>query len=157
MDPRSPSRKENPPIDAPELAQRIATLIDEKQGEDICILDVSGPLVIADLFVIASARNARHARAIAGDIVHEMKQHSRYRRHAAGLEGTGNWVLLDFDEVVVHIFQEDARAFYALEDLWGDVPRIPFTPAPRPADAPEPRDDWESFPDPIVPDSRSTR
>ena len=107
--------------------------------------------------MIASARNARHTRAIAGDIVQEMKQSGRLRRHASGLEGEGNWVLLDFDDVVVHLFQQDARSFYALEDLWADVPRLEFTPAPKPADAPDVEDSWESFPDPIVPDSGGTR
>jgi ribosome-associated protein len=140
-------------IEAKELARQIAEVIDEKQGADIQILDVSGPLVIADHFVVASARNPRHARAIASEVVYAMKQLARPCRHAAGNEGESNWVLLDFDDVVVHIFQDEARAFYDLESLWADVPRLEFTPARRAAgDASV----WESLPESTYPDSGGT-
>ena len=108
--------------------------MEEKQGEDLCILDVSGPLVIADYFVIANARNTRHARAIASGVDYAMKQTGRLRRNAAGVTGESNWVLLDFDDVVVHIFQADARAFYDLENLWADVPRVAYEPSETPSD-----------------------
>jgi len=140
--------QENCAIEAKQLALTIARIIHEKHGEDIRILDVSGPLVIADYFVIASARNARHARALAGAVDSAMKQSGRLRRNSAGLEGEGNWILLDFDDVVVHVFQSESRAFYDLESLWGDVPTVEFEPEPTPA---EPTRDvsagWEPFPD----------
>ena len=130
------------------MAQHIAQLIHEKQGEDIVILDVSGPLVIADHFIIATARNSRHARAIAQGVESAMKQQGLLRRSTAGMEGESNWVLLDFDEVVVQIFQPDARSFYDLEGLWGDVPRIPFEPSGEPETASgDLSPSWESFPD----------
>jgi ribosome-associated protein len=100
--------------------------------------------VIADYFVIASARNTRHARALASAIDYEMKQAGRLRRNAAGVEGESSWVLIDFDDVVVHIFQADARAFYDLESLWADVPRVAFEPAETQGDGSE---DWGSIPD----------
>jgi len=100
--------------------------------------------VIADHFVIASARNTRHARALASAVDYEMKHSGRLRRNAAGVEGQSNWVLLDFDDVVVHIFQADARSFYDLESLWADVPRVHYESGEPPADGSE---DWESVPD----------
>jgi ribosome-associated protein len=138
------SGQEPSPIESAELAQTIARIIEEKQGDDISILDVSGPLVIADYFVIASARNTRHARALASAIDYRMKQSGRLRRNAAGVEGESNWVLLDFDDVVVHVFQADARAFYDLESLWADVPRVAYEPAEPGSESSE---DWESIPD----------
>ena len=123
---------------ARELALALADLIDQKQGKDIAILDVSGPLVIADCFVIASARNARHAQAIGTELTLTMKARNRPRRNAAGTEGENHWVLVDFDEVVVHVFEEQARSFYDLESLWADVPRIPFTPSAKPVPVEEP-------------------
>lgn len=100
--------------------------------------------MIADHFVIASARNTRHARALASAVDYDMKQSGRLRRNAAGVEGESNWVLLDFDDVVVHIFQADARAFYDLESLWADVPRVEYESTGTPGDGSE---DWESIPD----------
>lgn len=126
---------------ARDLALALADLIDQKQGKDIVILDVSGPLVIADYFVIASARNARHAQAIGTEVTLALKAQGRPRRGAAGTEGENHWVLVDFDEVVVHVFEDEARTFYDLESLWADVPRIPFTPTPRPQPVEEPGPD----------------
>ncbi len=88
-------------------------------------------LGIADYFVIISARNPRHAQAIAQELDYEMKHRGRLRLHAAGFGQENRWVLLDFGDVVVHVFIAEARAFYALEDLWGDAPRVAFEPMPQ--------------------------
>lgn len=102
---------------------------------DIVVLDVSGPFVIADYFVIATVQSTRQAQALAKDLDLESKAtRGRRRRNTGGLETEeSNWVLLDFDDVVVHLFLPEARAYYALEALWADVPMVPFTPAPRTA------------------------
>ena len=140
--------QENQAIEAKELALSIAQIIHDKHGEKISILDVSGPLVIADYFVVASARNTRHAKAIASGVNQTMKQSGRLRRHTAGVDGDSNWVLLDFDSVVVHIFQEDARSFYDLESLWCDVPKEEFVPDSEPTEpAGDSQGTWESYPD----------
>ncbi len=120
------------------LALHIAQRLDEKQAEDIAVLDVSGPLVIADVFVVATVNSTRQAQALAREIDQEVKGlRGRRRRNTGGLETEdSNWVLLDFDDVVVHLFLPEARVYYALEELWADVPRIPFTPAPKPVAAP---------------------
>ncbi len=116
------------PQDPKELALVLAGLLDHKKGADIAILDVSGPLVIADYFVIATANNPRHAKALGVELDTTMKRAGLLRRNAAGMDGGNSWVLLDFDDVVVHIFIPESRAFYALESLWADVPTLPFVP-----------------------------
>lgn len=114
------------------MALRIAQLLDEKQAKDIVVLDVSGPFVIADYFVIATVQSTRQGQALARELDLDSKaERGRRRRNTGGLEtGESNWVLLDFDDVVVHLFLPEAREYYALEALWADVPRVPFVPAP---------------------------
>jgi ribosome-associated protein len=114
-----------------ELALTIAQRLDEKQAKDIVVLDVSGPLVIADYFVVATVQSTRQGQALAKELDLEHKAlRGRRRRNTGGLETKeSNWVLLDFDEIVVHLFLPEARAYYALETLWADVPRLPFTPS----------------------------
>ena len=109
------------------LAQRLS----EKQATDIVILDVSGPLVIADYFVVATVRSTRLGHALAKELDYEHKELRQIRRrNTGGMEtNESNWVLLDFDDIVVHLFLPEARAYYGLETLWADVPRLPFTPA----------------------------
>ena len=104
-----------------------------QQGEGIEVLDVSGPLVIADFFVVATAKNHRHAVSMARELERSMKAQGLKRLHTSGIEGESRWILLDFDLVVVHLFEEEARSFYALEALWGDAPRVDYTPPAAPA------------------------
>lgn len=117
-----------------ELARTIAQRLDEKLAKDIVILDVSGPLVIADYFVVATVQSTRQGQALAKELDLEHKAlRGRRRRNTGGLEtAESNWVLLDFDDIVVHLFLPEARAYYALETLWADVPRLPFTPGRKP-------------------------
>ena len=112
------------------MALLIAQRLSEKQATDILILDVSGPLVISDYFVIATVRSPRQGQALAKelDIEHKELRQTR-RRNTGGMEtAESNWVLLDFDDIVVHLFLPEARAYYGLETLWADVPRVAFVP-----------------------------
>jgi ribosome-associated protein len=128
---------------APETTERaleIAGFLDSKQADAIALLDVSGPLVIADYFVVATMRSARQSVAIAREMDALLKQRGQRRRNTGSLDtDEPSWVLLDYDDIVVHLFLAEARAFYDLESLWADVPRLPFTPAPRPGPASGPR------------------
>ena len=138
-------------FDSKDLALQLAEIIDEKQGTDILILDVARRLAIADYFVIATARNIRHAQALGRELDMTVKHLGHQRRNLAGLHGQAGWVLLDFNTVVVHVFSQESRDFYRLENLWEDVPRIPFTPTAKPVQTeegwfPEPGD---SYPDSI--------
>lgn len=127
----SPRTKSTPDAATRELALTIAQRLDEKQAKDIVILDVSGPLVIADYFVVATVQSTRQGQALAKELDLEHKAlRGRRRRNTGGLETeASNWVLLDFDDIVVHLFLPEARAYYGLETLWADVPRVPFTPS----------------------------
>jgi ribosome-associated protein len=129
-----PKTRRTPKPAIRDLALQIAQRLDEKQAKDIVVLDVSGPLVIADYFIVATVQSTRQGQALAKELDLEHKaQFGRRKRNSGGMETEeSNWVLLDFDEVVVHLFLPEARAYYALESLWADVPRLPFTPSARP-------------------------
>ncbi|MFL5321382.1 MAG: ribosome silencing factor [Myxococcaceae bacterium] len=130
-----PPRKKKPvhiaveraaPADNPRakaLAKRISELALDKKALDVVILDVRGMTSYADYFVIASGESERQVSALAEHIEVTLKNEQEVR--ALGTEGreTGNWVLLDFGEVVVHLFYSEQRAFYDLEGLWADAAR----------------------------------
>lgn len=103
-----------------DLIRRAVAIAIDKKGSDIRVLDVAKGLSITDWFVLVSADSRRQAQAIASAIDIEMK-HAGVPK--ASIEGRpdGWWILLDFDEVVIHIFQDEARSFYDLEQLWADA------------------------------------
>ena len=106
-----------------DLAQIIAVAADAKQGEDIIALDVSEPLAIIDVFVLITGRNERNVQAIADEIEDQAIQAGRKTLRREGRD-LGRWILLDFGDVVAHIFHEEERMFYGLERLWKDCPVI---------------------------------
>lgn len=118
------------PIDAKTLADTVLEAALDKKAFDPAMLAVADVVGYADYFVIVSARNPRQVRAIA-DAVKQSLKHD----HAllpAGVEGmeTGQWVLVDFDDVVLHVFHEGSRGFYDLEGLWADAERLPVPEVP---------------------------
>ena len=115
-----------PSKEATEFAKNAAAFLGEKQAEEVTILDVSGPLAIVDYFVLATVRNTRQAQALARELEYDAKHNRGTRKkNAGGLETEdSNWVLLDFDDVVVHLFLPEARQYYGLESLWADAPRV---------------------------------
>jgi ribosome-associated protein len=110
------------------LALRAAELILDVQGEDILILDLRQHSPLADWFVIATATSTIHARAMAEDLQLRLKQEGDRPHHVEGAEH-GLWILLDYFNVVVHIFSGEVRQFYGLERLWGDAPRRVLSPS----------------------------
>jgi ribosome-associated protein len=111
---------------AVELALAAAQAAADKQARDIVLLDVSERLVITDAFVICSAPNERLVNAIVKEIDERLHGLGAKAVRREG-EREARWVLLDFVDVVVHVLHAEERAFYALERLWKDCPRIPFT------------------------------
>jgi ribosome-associated protein len=109
---------------ARELARRMAQLLLDKKASDVVILDVRGMTSYADYFVIASAESDRQVSAMAENVQVQLKQGPEPLR-PIGTEGleTGQWVLLDYGEVVAHLFLTDLRAHYDLEGLWADAAR----------------------------------
>lgn len=106
-----------------ELAVRIAGLVDEKQAEDILVLEVGPAFQVTDYFVIASGQNRRHLAAMAENVAKELKTHGIHRIGGSSLADE-NWVLLDFGSVVFHAFSAEARGYYDLENLWGDCEKV---------------------------------
>ncbi|ASQ91543.1 ribosome silencing factor [Prosthecochloris sp. GSB1] len=104
------------------LANRAAELSLEKKCEEVMILDVRGLTSVTDFFVIASADSERKVKAAYEYIVDELKHDDE---RPLNVEGTDllHWVLLDYVDVVIHIFMPDERRFYDLESLWSDAPR----------------------------------
>ncbi len=92
------------------------------------LLDVSRLLVITDLFVIASGTSRRHVRTLAEEVEEKLKREGRHPLRREGMEDA-TWVLLDYGDIVVHLFDEPTRRFYDLERLWGDAPRTEFSTA----------------------------
>ncbi len=92
------------------------------------LLDVSGLLVITDVFVIASGTSRRHVLTLADEVEERLKHLDRRPLRREGLEHA-TWVLLDYGDVVVHLFDEPTRRYYDLERLWSDAPRTEFDPA----------------------------
>lgn len=117
------------------LARRVAELSLEKKGEDVRILDVRGLTSVTDFFVIITADSERKAKAVTAHIVDELKDEGERPMHIEGL-GSLHWVLIDYVDVVVHIFQPDERRFYDLESLWSDAVFTTVT-APEPSGEPE--------------------
>jgi ribosome-associated protein len=106
-----------------ELARLCVDVVSEKKCEDVLLLDVSQRTVLADYFLIATARNRRQMRAAASAVLREAEQHGQRARNPEGAGGE-RWVLLDLGDVVVHVFEPEARTYYDLESLWADAPRV---------------------------------
>lgn len=108
-----------------ELAAAAARAADERSAFDLVALDVSATLPLADVFLIASARNERMVLSIAEEIEQELAKIGQKALRREGRE-LGRWVLLDFGDLVVHVFHEEDRMYYGLERLWKDAPVIPL-------------------------------
>ncbi|MCY7413338.1 MAG: ribosome silencing factor [Salinibacterium sp.] len=110
---------------ARELLTIAAIAADAKQGEDLVGLDVSGPLPLTDIFFLASGRNERNVQAIAGEIEDKLLGIGVKALRREG-RAEGRWILLDFGDLVAHVFHEEDRTYYSLERLWKDCPAIPL-------------------------------
>jgi len=107
-------------IEAVKTAARIA---DEKKADYIKILDMRSRLVITDYFIIISAKNTRLTRRIEEEIRVHLKSNNLYPINVSGL-AEGNWILIDYDDFVIHIFTDQFKEYYQLEKLWRDSKEI---------------------------------
>jgi len=109
-------------ITALQIAARAA---DAKGGEDLVALDVSEPLPLVDIFLLVTGRNERNVAAIADEIEDQLLAAGVKRLRREGRQES-RWILLDFGDLVVHVFHEEERTFYGLERLWKDCPTVPI-------------------------------
>ena len=112
--------KDNP--EAKQLAHKIANAIVDTKGTDVLVIDVRGKAHYADYIVVGSGDSERMVNALAEGVEDKLRPEGKKPIGREG-EQTGNWVLLDYGEVVAHLFLSDARGFYDLEGLWADAPR----------------------------------
>ncbi|MCB2188603.1 MAG: ribosome silencing factor [Deltaproteobacteria bacterium] len=111
------------PQDAQQLALLCAAAAHAKKAEEMRLLEVGELSGFADYFLLASGRSTRQAAAIAENVQRVLKKAGRPPLGVEGLR-VGRWVLLDFGEVVVHVFHQPVRDFYDLDSLWGDAPEV---------------------------------
>ena len=109
---------------ARQLMTIAALAADSKQASDLVGLDVSEKLPFTDVFLLATGRNERSVLAIAGEIEDKLFEAGSKPLRREG-RAEGRWVLLDFGDIVVHVFHEEERVYYSLERLWKDCPAIP--------------------------------
>ena len=114
----------SPRTSAEHKARRAARAALDKKAIDLTVLDVQGVSTVTDYFLVCSGRSAPHVKTIADAIREELKEDGVRPLHAEGQADSG-WVLLDYGDVLMHVFLADTRAYYALERLWGDAPSIP--------------------------------
>ncbi|GAB3034651.1 ribosome silencing factor [Parafrigoribacterium mesophilum] len=110
---------------ARDLLQVAALAADSKQAENLVALDVSGPMPLTDVFLLASGRNERNVVAIADAIEDALLEHGTKTMRREG-KAEGRWILLDFGDLIVHVFHEEDRMYYSLERLWKDCPVLPL-------------------------------
>jgi len=112
------------PIEGKELAIAIAQVLEDQRGEDIVVLNLEGLSNIADYFVVCSGNSAPHLKALRREVLERLKsEHGVEAYHKDGMPDS-QWVLVDFVDVIVHIFHPEKREYYALEDLWADAPEV---------------------------------
>lgn len=119
------------------MVQRIAALAGDRKAEDVVAFDLRGASAFSDAFVICSGRTDRQVKAI-HDSIYEGMKHDGERLLPKRTEGVqeARWILMDYADVVVHIFVPETRQFYRLESLWGDRPRYDVADAVAGTDAP---------------------
>lgn len=113
-----------------ELAQICARAALDTKAEEIVILDVRGLTTFTEYFVIMNGRSTRHVQALADAVESALRSKRVKTSSAEGLQ-EGTWVLLDFDDVVVHIFYHEQRSFYNLEGLWSEAKKIEVASEPE--------------------------
>ncbi|MEP1123921.1 MAG: ribosome silencing factor [Ilumatobacter sp.] len=112
------------PDDGRTLALLAARTADDKKGDDVLVLDVGDVLAIAGWFVIVSASNSRLVESLAEDIERAAKSELGISPVRTEGHRERQWVLIDYGDVVVHVFHKEMRDFYEIERLYGDVPRL---------------------------------
>ena len=117
-------RRAATPDASADLARRIATIVDDKKGEDIVCLDVRELVSYTDYLVIATARNERQAKAIHDEVHLSMKKDLGLLPARVEGESEARWVLADYIDCVLHVFVPELRDRYRLEKLWGDAKRL---------------------------------
>lgn len=121
------------PDNAQQMLQIAADAAADKGGEDLVALNVSEPLPLVDIFLLVTGNSERNVAAIADEVEDRLIEagHKRVRREG---RAESRWVLLDFGDLIVHVFHAEERTYYGLERLWKDCPTVPFDRAENTAE-----------------------
>lgn len=106
-----------------EMARLAYHALDERKGEDIVMIDISDVSVMADYFIIANGSNENQVRALVDNVEEELGKTGYHVKQREGY-GLGSWVLMDYGEIIVHVFDKENRLFYDLERIWRDGKRV---------------------------------
>ena len=112
-------------METKEIAQKIAAAANDKKAKDILLLNMEGLSPVTDFYVVCSAGNSTLVKAIADNIEDKLAEVGVHPTHKEGY-ADARWVLLDYGDVVAHVFLEEERDFYNLEQLWADAPSESF-------------------------------
>ncbi len=104
-------------LDAVKIAYKA---LDDKFGKDITILNISKLSTLSDYFIIAEGNNPNQVKAMADEVDMQLGKAGIFLKHSEG-RNTANWILLDFGDIIVHVFDKESRSFYNLERIWGDA------------------------------------
>jgi ribosome-associated protein len=107
----------------PDVIQKAVQFLDDKKAENIAVLDLQPLANLSDYFVIATAANAPHLKAL-GDGLQRLYKNEKYKGFRAAGTGDSGWVIVDYDGIMVHIFSLEMRSLYDLEQLWKNAKRI---------------------------------
>lgn len=108
---------------AKEIAKYAYEALDEKKAEDISIIEVGKVSTIADYFIIANGTSTPHVQALVAEVEEKLKKVGYSPRHIEGIRNI-SWVLMDYRDVIIHIFSKEDRQFYDLERIWRDGKRL---------------------------------
>jgi len=111
---------DSPPPSPEAVLQMVLACLDDGKAEDILSIDLVGKSSFADAMVIATGRSNRQVAALADRLIREAKNHNLGKASVEGLP-QADWVLIDFGEIIVHLFRPEVREFYNLEKMWGEV------------------------------------
>ncbi|HXV56470.1 MAG TPA: ribosome silencing factor [Gaiellaceae bacterium] len=123
------ARGEARPLKPIEHARRIAALAQEKLAADVVILDMRPVCSYTDFFVVCTGQNPRQARAVYDEVREKLKKEEGLVPRSVAGEKEATWIVGDYLDVVLHVFTPEARSFYRLEELWGDVPSVELAAA----------------------------
>ena len=124
---RRPGKEREQRLASPDALSWVETACADRKAIGGVVIDLRTLSDAADYFVVVSGTSDTHVRAIAEHVVEALQEHGVRAHHVEGLAG-GRWVLLDFVDLVVHVFHPTLREFYQLEGLWGDAPQRPVSP-----------------------------
>jgi len=110
---------ESKKLESKKILDNITEILESKKARDISVINIENVSVLADYFVICSGTSSIHIRTLADELEEKMNERGFMLRHKEGYE-SAKWILLDYGDVVVHIFREEERNFYNLERLWSD-------------------------------------